>query len=311
MKHWWIIALLLWPAYLWSQSVQVSATLDTNHIRIGEPIRLTLQAAFDTSLQIEWPLFDQSVQSFPIIETFDREQRTEAPQHMMRGTYDITAFDTGFIVLAPIAFGFFHEGQTTTDTFLTEPLLVRVDFVNIDTTQPYKPIKGPIDAPMTWREWLPYAAIPLMLVILGLIIWYLYNKQKEKPRQMLAPIPVPKEPAHVVALRQLEALERAELWQAGDYKEYHDRVSAILRGYIEGRFHIEALENTTEELLVTFNKVPVPRLQVEQLREVLIIADLAKFAKVEPLPEENAKSLMLSRDFIQATKAEENKEEDV
>lgn len=308
MKRWWIIALLWWPMSIWSQSVEVSATLDTNHIRIGEPIRLTLQAVYDTSLQVEWPLFDQAVQSFPIIETYDRENLTEGPQHIERGSYAITAFDTGFIVLEPIAFGFYKEGEPTTDTFLTEPLLVQVDFVEVDTTQPYKPIKGPIDAPMTWQEWLPYVAIPLMLVVLGLIIWYLYKKQKEKPQPLPKPIEVPKEPAHVMALRELEALERAELWQNGDYKEYHDRVSDIVRAYIERRFHIEALESTTEELMVTFNKVPVPRLQVEQLREVLTIADLAKFAKVEPLPEENAKSLSLARDFITATKADENKE---
>ncbi len=308
MKQWWFIVLLWWPISLWSQTVEVSATLDTNHIRIGEPIHLTLQAVYDTSLQVEWPLFDQAVQSFPLIETYDREKLTEGPQHIERGSYDITAFDTGFIVLEPIAFGFYREGEPTTDTFLTEPLLVQVDFVEVDTTQPYKPIKGPIDAPMTWREWLPYVAIPLMLVVLGLIIWYLYKKQKEKPQPTPEPIDLPTEPAHVIALRELEALERAELWQAGDYKEYHDRVSDILRGYIERRFHIEALESTTEELMVTFNKVPVPRLQVEQLREVLTIADLAKFAKVEPLPEENAKSLSLARDFIAATKVDEKEE---
>lgn len=308
MRRVWFIAFLISPLWLMSQTMEVSATLDTNHIRIGEPIRLTLQAVYDTSLQVEWPLFDQTVQSFPIIETYDRQQQSDGPQYIERGSYDITAFDTGFIVLEPIAFGFFREGESATDTLLTKPLLVQVDFVQVDTTQPYKPIKGPINAPMTWREWLPYVAIPLMLVVLGLIIWYLYKKQKEKPQPAAKPVAIPKEPAHVIALRELEALEQEELWQNGDYKEYHDRVSDILRGYIERRFHIEALESTTEELMVTFNKVPLPRLQVEQLREVLTIADLAKFAKVEPLPEENAKSLNLARDFIAATKAEEKKE---
>lgn len=309
MMRWLSILLLLLPAPLCGQQIVVSATIDTNHIRIGEPIQLTLQAIYDTALQVEWPVFESAVQSFPLIEAGERKQTTEGSKHLIQANYSITAFDTGFVVLAPIAFGFYEADEPVTDSLYTEPLLIRVDFVAIDTTQPYKPIKAPYNAPMTWREWLPYIAVPLMLVALGLIIWYLYKRQQNKPETVVAPPKPPAEPPHVVALRELQAIEGEGLWQAGQYKAYHDRVSTVLRTYVEHRFQLEALESTTGELIMAFAKVPIPRLQVEQLREVLTIADLAKFAKVEPTPEENTKSLALARNFVLVTQQVEQEGE--
>lgn len=308
MMRWLLTVWLLLPLSLWGQQVNVSATIDTNHIRIGEPINLTLQAVYDTTLEVEWPLFESTVQSFPLIEAGERKQTTEGSKHIAHANYSITAFDTGFAVLAPIAFGFYKAQQPITDSFYTEPLLIQVDFVAIDTTQPYKPIKAPYNAPMTWREWLPYIVVPLMLVAIGFIIWYLYKKQQNKPKQTIAAPKPPPESPHVVALRELQAIERQAIWQAGQYKAYHEQISTVLRTYIEHRFQLEALESTTADIMVAFTKVPIPRLQVEQLNEVLTIADLAKFAKVEPLPEENTKSLLLARDFVLATQEKEQED---
>lgn len=304
MKRQWITTLLLFLGVIAgrAQPATVTATLDTQHIRIGEPIELLLQARYDSSYQIEWPAFTQKVQSFSLIadSTLPVSYRQDTITATKR--YTITAFDTGFAVLEPIAVGFFRKGETSVDTLYTEPLLVQVDFVKVDTTKPFKPIKAPRSVPVTWQERLPYVLIPLMLIALGLIIWYLYKKQKNKPTPISPPKPAPAIPPHEEALARLKALEAEELWQQGESKEYHDRLTDIVRDYIEKRYQLAAMESTTEELMPAFERLPVPRQQVEQLREMLTIADFAKFAKMEPTPEDNHRSLTLARDFIEATR---------
>ncbi len=57
------------------------------------------------------------------------------------------------------------------------------------------------------------------------------------------------DPAHVIALRDLERLMSEKLWEKGEIKAYYTRLTEILRQYLENRFSVYSLEMTTDETL--------------------------------------------------------------
>lgn len=300
--RWLLIIFVGYTSWMAAQDkvFEVNASLDTAHIRLGEPITLSLSVVADTAGSIEWPAFTDRIQAFYVIARLDDQIDQSGERSTTTRSWQITAFDTGFVVLEPIAVGYYQRGAAATDSLFTEPQLVRVDFVPVDTSATFKPIKAPLNVPLTWRDYLPYILGAIALLAIGIGLWWWWKKRK-KP----AP-PVPQSVAPEVspleeALASLLALEKEALWQRGNVKEYHVRLTDIVRVYIEKRFHVDALEQTTDEVLYAFRTIPIAREQVGYLQTILQRADLAKFARFEPLPEHNEESLRLARQFVTQT----------
>ena len=100
-----------------------------------------------------------------------------------------------------------------------------------------------------------------------------------------------------------------KLWQEGKLKLYHSQLTDIIREYIENRFKIQAQELTTDEILFGFRNIAIDEESKYKLKQILLIADLVKFAKEVPLASENEMSMSNSYDFINGTKREEEPEE--
>jgi hypothetical protein len=113
-------------------------------------------------------------------------------------------------------------------------------------------------------------------------------------------------PAHEIAYDRLRSLVSQDLVGAGKVKEFYERISDILRHYIEHRFNLKAPERTTEEFLMELTSVQVlnPPDQ-ERLGEFLQHCDLVKFAKYTPTTEQIQKTFDLVKDFIETTKSDD------
>ena len=126
---------------------------------------------------------------------------------------------------------------------------------------------------------------------------------KKKP-EIIVP-PKPSEPPHVTALQNLENIRNQKLWQEGKYKEYHTLISDTLRMYLEGRYGITAMELTSDEILKVMKSQVIDPVSKEKLKQILVLADYVKFAKVVPIDVENELSMNSAFDFINGTKREE------
>jgi DNA-binding transcriptional ArsR family regulator len=284
---------------------KLQAEIDTNIIRIGEPITLNLEVSYHDKTEIFWPETPENkLSNFDIIEIREYENNPDNGILNAKRDYVITAFDTGFVVLEPVPVEYIKKDKTKPDTLFSEPLLIKVETVEVDTTKPFKPIKPPLNEPKTWRDYIWYMAIALLAIIL-LIAWFIWNKKrKQKPKEEKPLAPVIKIPAHETALKDLQKLAEEKLWQNGEVKAYHSRLSEIVRNYIENRFNILALESTREEILHALNQVPVRNALIKDLNEILEIADWVKFAKMQPLPEDHERNWQLAKKFVLETKLE-------
>ena len=81
----------------------------------------------------------------------------------------------------------------------------------------------------------------------------------------------------------------------------------MIRVYIEDRFGIPAMEQTTYEIISSFSERPgtINEKSLSQLNQILPLADLVKFAKYKPLPDDHNLALINAYFFVNETKIEE------
>ena len=78
---------------------------------------------------------------------------------------------------------------------------------------------------------------------------------------------VPLEPAHIVALRELERIEQEAIWKQGQTKAHHAAVSQVIRTYFERRFHYPAMERSTDEIRSGLSHLPLRTSEKELILE--------------------------------------------
>jgi hypothetical protein len=212
----------------------------------------------------------------------------------------ITGFDSGTYRVPPIQF--FHGSKDDTVTMMleTRPFYIQVHTMEVDTSKAIKPIKPPLSAPYTLAEFLPWILIGLGLILIGLLIFY-YLKKRKSAEPVFKIRSKPRLPAHVIALNDLEELKMKKLWQDGKVKEYYTAMTDIVRTYIEERFGIMAVEMTTEEIMNGLRETGIGDELQSKLGTTLVLADLVKFAKENPLPLDNDNSLVNTVTFVKET----------
>lgn len=281
-----------------SSETIVHAKVDTNQIRIGEQFNLELNAVTYPNSEIIFPTLPDTFNHFEIVKRGKIDTIPNSNPTTLRQQYTVTAFDSGYFVLPPFPFLFRDVKNPVSDTITTEALLIGVRTVPIDTTREIKDIKPIMTVPYPWREKLPYILGGLLLLALLIFLAVKYSKRKK----IELPIPQkPKIPAHVRAIDALKNIESQKLWQNGFAKKYHIEVSDVVRAYIEERFDIRAMEQTSDETIKLFGKNVIDGVQKEKLKYLLQLADMVKFAKVEPIAQENEQSIAYAYDFINTT----------
>jgi len=285
-----------------AQQVIADARPDTNVIRIGDQVNLRLSLQLPKNYQFEWPFFgDTLTKALEIVKKSKVDTtRLENGGLNINQVLTLQVFDSGYYVIPPVRFNYKAAGSSSQDFVETEPHLLNVFTVAVDTTQAIRGIKGPIEAPYTFAELLPWILLLLGLALgTGLVLYFLNQRKKNRP--VFAPRAKVKLPPHEIALQALEELKNEKLWQKGLIKEYYTRLTDILREYIEVRFNIRAIELTTWEILQSFKNSTISKSDKEMLSEILELADLVKFAKALPVPSENDKSMTDSVVFVNNT----------
>jgi len=279
------------------------ARLDTNSILIGDQVNLVLSITVPNDFQVKFPIFsDTIISEVEVVKQsiIDSSFNNAQNEKLYRQVITITSFDSGYWAIPPFRFNYKKPGDKIVQFAETEALLLEVQTIPVDMQKDVKDIKGPVEAPFTFREALPYILIFLVVVLVALVLIYFIRKRKtaEPVFRMVAK---PKIPPHQIALDELETLRFKKLWQSGMIKEYHTELVDIIRSYLTGKFEIHALEFTSDEIMAAVDTTPANNQAKEKLRNTLVLADMVKFAKAKPMPLEHDTSLNNAIDFVKET----------
>ena len=110
------------------------------------------------------------------------------------------------------------------------------------------------------------------------------------------------EPAHITALRKLDAYRGNGFWAPEKQKAFYSGVTDTLKAYMEARFGVDAPEMTTAEVFdVLKGAKGLPEDVYGNTKELFETADLIKFAKFTAPDEYNAKVVPTAVRFVTET----------
>ena len=157
-------------------------------------------------------------------------------------------------------------------------------------------IKGPVAARRALWPWLLAAA-------LGALAWETRRRWKARRgggTRAQTPAASPLSPEDE-AERALAELAAAGLWERGEHPAFYLRLTDILRVYLEARWGEPATAMTSAEVARLIKDRHDDFRPAALARELLQRADLVKFARLKPGPDDGRGDAMLVRDLVAAT----------
>lgn len=235
-----------------------------------------------------------------------RKQKKGMPRLLdIRGSLKITSFDEGVYDLPPIMVGRLAKDGVI-DTLVFDPVRLEVKTMPVDTATfvPHD-IKGQIRYPLTFEEVFPWivAFWILAVIVIVAVCLIIIHKRKDDPAY------VRKDPAHIVALRELDKFRGSRMWVPEKQKAFYSGVTDALREYISSRYGVSAMEMTTAEIFADMKNSDVPKELLSEVQDLFERADFVKFAKYVASDEDNASVLPLAVRFVTETYQTEVEEE--
>lgn len=303
-----------------AQRSTAKATVQPYEIAIGQQATISLEVIAPKGRQVIMPVFADTLVSGVEVLAMPKPDTIYAHEVMtITQKYIVTSFDSALyhIPYIPVI-----DGKDTIESngfglkvvspnlseatlnYLEQLNTQQTDSIEFDKLGVYD-IKAIQKPPFVWQDYIIYIVITLLVLLLLAAIGigiYMYLQKKKKGYYFK---PVVIEPPHVIALHALDHVKVEKLWQQGKEKEYFTEVTDILRKYIEDRFGVSAFEMTSDEILNIVNNFMIAESSADSLKQVLKLADLVKFAKYKPFPDENDLSLANAYLFVNQTKKEE------
>ena len=297
--------------------IVVNVRVSPKEPTIADRIDLELEVTIDEDYEVEMPRFGEKLEQFGIRDFRESQPRLVEGNRLQRiRTYELEPFLSGDYEIPPMPFRFAKKGEKTQSgegkgeenakdhVLETEPIQLTVkslledgDPLALELHDIEPPVSLPKPGMAPWIKWAIAGGIALLMVVIALVVFVVRRKRPEK-----LPPPVP---AHEVAFQQLEALVAENLPRKGEIKTFYQRISDILRHYIENRFGLHAPEQTTEEFLEGMRNSPkLPAVHQPSLRGFLQHCDLVKFADHTPDTAEVQHTFDACKNFVLETQSE-------
>ena len=263
---------------LWAQDkAELNVAVDSTQIKIGAQLNYTLQVKADSTAQVvfpEQPIFTP----FELLEESPIDTLRSQTHYLYTKRYSLIHFDSGNY--------FIPQQQVLVNGFskIADLIPVRVNSVKVDTIKqklfdikPLSQVKKNYNRLISRVLW----GLVLALIVIGVSYTYLFQKRKKELRERELP-PFDR------AIEELKALESEKPFEQDEFKLYYSRLTDVVRRYLEEEAKIDALESTSEELLIKLEMrkgegtLDLDFTTLKSLREVLKNADLVKFAKSMP-----------------------------
>ena len=280
----------------------VSAAIDSTTLFIGDQTDLHLRATCEAGEQVQMPvLAEQLVDGIEIVDRTIVDTTTLQDGRVQYNQYlTLTSFQDSLFYIEPLAF------VSGDDTVWSESLMLNVvqPFEMDSTDMAITDIKGIYNAPIWWWGILRWVLLALAIAGVGVggyyLITYLRNRFGDASATDVPTEPL--RPAEEVALEKLDAIREQKIWQSGQVKEYHTQLTDVVREYIARRFAVSSTEQTSDETLRAMRGLLSDKKELyEDLRKMLTLADLVKFAKWTTTPDENELSLRSAYAFVKET----------
>lgn len=279
--------------------IEVTATADKQRITIGDILHYRVEAICPPGTKVRIPDAAERLAPF---EVRDYSSKQEAHEGKLRVifTYQLVIFEVGEREVAGVKLEYLLPKAEKPRTIEAPAVKITVASVLPANAQDIKDIREPVPVKMGAEQWLAAALVALAVLLVLAVIAYFLTRRLRRRRAVVEPEVIIA--AHERALRELEALADSELLLSADFKGFYTRLSEITREYLEARFGVRAMEETTWMIDRDLEREGVQRQWREEFAALLRRADLVKFARHELDAPEAETDLDAARRVVEASR---------
>ncbi len=274
--------------------------VDKKEISIAEHLQLILEVRAREGVKVELPKFGDKLDQFSISDFREPAPRMVADKLVLYArAYTLSPFLSGTYKIAPMTITFQQPGEKKKHEIKSEQIEINVKSLLPGDAAKLKirDIAGPVSMPRPDHTRLMIGLLAGVLV-LGLISGAIMLRKRGRSHARA----VARKSAHEIAREELAALIAEDLPGRGMIKQFYQRLSGILRHYIENRFSLRAPELTTEEFLEQLRNTDQLGIDHKNLlRDFLQHCDLVKFAALAPATSEIQQTFDACKRFIEET----------
>jgi hypothetical protein len=277
---------------------QVSSSIDTTLIRIGEEIIYSIQVEVDSTALVLFPE-GQSFNPLEVIDSYDIDTTRLQDKIRLIKKYGLTQFDSGSYTLPS------QRVVINNKPFNTDSINLEVFNVLVDTTkQKMFHIKPAFEVEESGFDFekLFYWIVPILLIV-GIIAFLFFRRRKRKKMELAKQLPPYEE-----AIEALKVLDHSHFLENDNSKSYYSSLTEILKRYIGREVDDAALESTSNELIDRLilhkdaGSFDFDAETINKIDKILKRADLIKFAKMKELEGQAKTDRTVVEDIINETK---------
>ena len=266
------------------KDTKLSYELDLEKTEIGYPINLNINIdnldEYYSIEEMQWS--DSSLWISDSSKVIIKSSTIDTLDGSLNIDFEITFWDTGKVVIPPYILSINFPDSTDITIFSTDSLHINVEsvidstIVNIQSDKPIKEIRFPYEK---YR-----LALISIIIFLLLFIYYLWKK---RDRNMSAnPIKYFNKDPKKDSVKKLNNLK----FKDTSSEVFYNKLSLILKKYLENQFYIISFEMTSKELKTFFDD--------KDLLSLLEKIDSVKFANKEYSDTEKKYDLELAKKIV-------------
>lgn len=299
-----IIGLLFLSPHSFAQAPVVKTSVDKTDILIGQQIHYKVETSMpDNTYRLSWFSVPDSFGNFvPILKEKIDSSYSNGNLNFSQQII-ITSFDSGRQVIPPLTLtASTLEGDSTFNIY-TDSIPINVTYSPADSTLPFHDIKNIIEVKKTFPWWI-WLLIGLgVIIIVFLIIYFIRKSRKKKDTGIFESKLSP----YDEAMKLLDELQKENLPEKSEIREYYLRLSDIFKRYLSRKTNSYQMHLTTDELLMELNELELSKQKISDFASCLRMGNAVKFARYVPPEYENQKCFSETKEMITNINNIENK----
>ncbi len=277
-----VLMMLLVAAIVGQDQIIVTEAVDRQTVYIGDVITYMVTIERDSSLDVTPPLVGANLGYFDVKDYHVGEEKKISGGRMRQTLeFKIRTFTTGEYKIPPLPIEYVGA-DSVAKVINASPITITVksmlgpdaDSLNVNL----RPERPPVSlGGESRRNAIIIGALLAILIAAAIIGWLRHRHKKEAEEKDTRP---PWE----IAYSDLAMLKQKNLPEKGETKLFYFELTEIFRKYLGRKFGFNAIDLTTEEIDEYFNDVDFDKGHRDAIISFLSGADLIKFAKQKPEP---------------------------
>ena len=257
---------------------EISNTVDTTNIRIGEQIIYKINIKTDSLGTIRFPE-SKDFLPFEVINESKLDTNSLDKKYIISKQFALTHFDSGVFYIPAPKIQFLNR-EVRLDSFR-----IKINSVVIDTTKQGLYGIKPIMKSKTQVDFLYWLYV---ILALSLITFFIYYRNQIFSFFKIHKLEVEYFTPYEKAIKELSEIKKLRYDSNIDVKNYYSNLTFVVRNFLNQKIINNALECTTKELIIRLNllksskKYNLSNPTIKNIDNIFSRADLVKFAKYEP-----------------------------